>query len=625
VAITGLSAANSSPTRLDNSTAFTATASGGTNIVYTWNFGDGTATSSSNPANHIYTSAGFFTAIVTATNGTNTLTATTRVTITNLAPIANAGVDQSALVSTLVTLNGSASSDPDNHLPLIYRWTQTGGTAVILSSNTISKPTFTAPSAPSILVFTLNVTDAHGLRNTLGDTVVITVSNVAITGLSAANSSPTRLDNSTAFTATASGGTNIVYTWNFGDGTATASGNPTNHIYAAAGFYTALVTATNGTNTLVATTRVTVTNLAPIANAGVDQAVSVSALVTLNGSASSDPDNHTPLIYRWAQTGGTAVILSSNTISKPTFTAPGAPSVLMFTLNVTDSHGLRNAIGDTVIITVSNVAITGLSAANSSPTKISNPTALTATITSGTNVVYQWRFGDGTSSGSGALTAHTYPAVGTYTATVTATNSINTLTATTIVNITNARLFLPIIVNNFVDAPDLIISKLIASSHAVTVVIQNIGPAPVANEFWVDFYVNPLPVPTGVNQIWSDGRSSQGVVWGVTASAFPALVPGGKLTLTLSSPYYRSDLSHLTGISIGTPVYAQVDSANTLTTYGGALETHEISGQPYNNISGPTVSTLSNDGGPSAGPNSFELAIEQVLRFLNRLPDRPTP
>jgi len=65
------------------------------------------------------------------------------------------------------------------------------------------------------------------------------------------------------------------------------------------------------------------------------------------------------------------------------------------------------------------------------------------------------------------------------------------------------------------------------------------------------------------------------------------------LTLTLSSPYYRSDLSHLTGISIGSPVYAQVDSANTSTTYGGVLETHEINGLPYSNISAPVSATVS--------------------------------
>ncbi len=623
VAISGLSAVNDSPTRLDDVTSFTATISTGSNIVYTWNFGDGTATSSSNPTTHIYAAAGFYTAIVTATNGTNTLTASTPVTITNLSPIANAGPDQSVLVSASVGLDGSASYDPDNHTPLSYGWTQTGGTAVVLSSNTVSQPTFTAPSTPSILKFTLNVTDAHGLPNAIGDTVVITVSDVAISGLSAANSSPTRLDDVTAFTATVTGGTNIVYTWNFGDGTPTAPGSTVPHTYAAAGLYTAVVTATNGTNTLTVSTPVTITNLAPMANAGPDQSVLVNASVGLDGSGSSDPDNHYPLTYGWTQTSGTAVVLSSSTISQPTFTAPSIPSILKFTLNVTDAHGLPNAIGDTVVITVSDAAVTNLIATNSSPTNIGRSTLLTATA-NGTNIVYTWNFGDG-STGSGNLTAHTYPAVGSYVATVTATNSINTLTATTSVSITKARTFLPIITNNFIDAPDLIVSRLIASTHAVTVVIQNIGPAPVANAFWVDLYVDPQPVPTAVNQVWNDGRSSQGVVWGVTSSAFPSLMPGGKLTLTLSSPYYRSDISQLTGIPIGTPVYAQVDSANTSTTFGGVLETHEIGGQPYNNISGPIMSTLSNDGGSIASLNSLQLAIEQVLRFWSRLPNRPTP
>ena len=136
-------------------------------------------------------------------------------------------------------------------------------------------------------------------------------------------------------------------------------------------------------------------------------------------------------------------------------------------------------------------------------------------------------------------------------------------------------------------------------THAVTVVIQNSGSRPVVDEFWVDLYVNPHPVPSAVNQVWNDGRSSQGVVWGVTSAAFPSLLPGGSLTLTLSSPYYRTDLSRLTGIPTGTPVYAQVDSANALTTYGAVLETHEMTGGAYNNLRGPALSTLGLTSSPS--------------------------
>ena len=38
--------------------------------------------------------------------------------------------------------------------------------------------------------------------------------------------------------------------------------------------------------------------------------------------------------------------------------------------------------------------------------------------------------------------------------------------------------------------------------------------------------------------------------------------------------------------SVGTLIYAQVDSANASTAYGTVLETHESMGEAYNNILG---------------------------------------
>jgi hypothetical protein len=49
----------------------------------------------------------------------NVVTATTTVTITNLAPITDTGADQTVKVNEPVTLDGSGSFDPDGHLPLI--------------------------------------------------------------------------------------------------------------------------------------------------------------------------------------------------------------------------------------------------------------------------------------------------------------------------------------------------------------------------------------------------------------------------------------------------------------------------------------------------------------------------
>jgi hypothetical protein len=92
--------------------------------------------------------------------------------------------------------------------------------------------------------------------------------------------------------------------------------------------------------------------------------------------------------------------------------------------------------------------ITGLAAFNNSPTLLGAATTLTATVTGGTEISYTWNFGDGT-MGAGAIVTHTYTAVGPYTAIVTATNPISTMTTTTAVTIHQVpapewRLYLPV-------------------------------------------------------------------------------------------------------------------------------------------------------------------------------------
>ncbi len=112
----------------------------------------------------------------------------------------------------------------------------------------------------------------------------------------------------------------------------------------------------------------------------------------------------------------------------------GYSGTLTNVVEVTTEEGATGM--DTATVTVEE-AIEGLIATNDSPTPLGSATTLTATITAGSNVTYDWAFGDG-DTGSGAVVTHIYPAVGVYTAVVTASNSVSVLTATTPVTITDA-------------------------------------------------------------------------------------------------------------------------------------------------------------------------------------------
>jgi hypothetical protein len=98
---------------------------------------------------------------------------------------------------------------------------------------------------------------------------------------------------------------------------------------------------------------VTTGNRPPVARAGADQAVPEGTLVTLDGSASSDPDAAATIAFSWVQTGGTPVTLQGANTPSASFTAPVVAAVgedLFFELTVTDNGGLKAS--DTIRVTV---------------------------------------------------------------------------------------------------------------------------------------------------------------------------------------------------------------------------------------------------------------------------------
>jgi adenosine/AMP kinase len=424
------------------------------------------------------------------------------------------------------------------------------GTITITDGNQLC--TATLPATSCSIAFTtlgtrtITATYAGDANfNTSAGTSPLTVNDVPITVVTAANSSPTRLDDTTYFTAT-SNGTNVTFAWNFGDGSPVANGANVTHTYSISATFTAIVTATNTNNSLSTTTPVTITNQRPVAVA-FDNSFSLGSIATLDGSFSFDPDNHLPLTYHWTQTGGSAVIFTPN-LSVTTFTAPSSPTVLTFTLTVTDAHNLPS-LAHTVVITIADIPITGLAAQNSSPTAFGVATQFTATVTTGSSVAYTWNFGDGITT-TGQFVAHTYAALGSYTAHVTATNSLGSFSTTTPVTITKA-------------------------TPVVAITSHTPNPSVVGESVTINFSVTPPGVgtPTGTVTVTAGTQSCS------------ASVATGFCTITFTSPGGRT----LTAQYSGDTNFNGATSAGVSHTVNPASTSTSVTSSPNPSVFGQSV------------------------------------
>ncbi len=96
-------------------------------------------------------------------------------------------------------------------------------------------------------------------------------------------------------------------------------------------------------------------NQPPASDAGPDQTRNENTLVTLDGSASSDPDLDT-LHFSWSQTGGPVVSLTGANTPNPTFTAPTVgPGGALLTFQLVVNDGQASGGADTVRVAIQDV------------------------------------------------------------------------------------------------------------------------------------------------------------------------------------------------------------------------------------------------------------------------------
>ncbi len=114
-----------------------------------------------------------------------------------------------------------------------------------------------------------------------------------------------------------------------------------------------VVTNSNGEQSNPSEVTITVfPHVPPIADAGRNQEVQPLQTVHLDGSASFDPYNFTPLTYQWTQTSGPTISLSSPISPNPSFIAPRADkdTPITFQLVVTNSIGISSSPSEVTII-----------------------------------------------------------------------------------------------------------------------------------------------------------------------------------------------------------------------------------------------------------------------------------
>jgi RHS repeat-associated protein len=279
----------------------------------------------------------------------------------NRAPTANAGPDQTKPVNSLVTLDGSGSSDPDGN-PLTYAWSfvskPANSTATLAGATTVN-PTFTIDKAGSYVV-QLIVNDGH--MNSAPDQVVISTSNTppvadAGTDQSGRVTETITLDGSGSSDVD---GNPLIYLWSFvsrpAGSTATLSSETAVRpafTIDKAGTYTVQLIVNDGTVSSVAdAVTISTINSPPVADAGNDQSATVTTLITLDGSGSFDVDGDT-LTYQWSLTApvGSSATLSSTTVIRPTFTIDKTGT---YTAQLIVNDGTVNSAPDTVVISTTN-------------------------------------------------------------------------------------------------------------------------------------------------------------------------------------------------------------------------------------------------------------------------------
>ena len=356
-------------------------------------------------ANAASTSATFSEAgvyVLRLTANDSELSSSDEVTITveaaNLAPVVNAGADQTVTLPNSATLSGSVTDDGKPvGATVTSTWSKVSGPGTVTFANAAAPSTSATFSIEGTYVLRLAADDTDYISI---DTITIVVNPIPPNQAPVVNAGADQVINPPAASATLIGtvtddglpsNVSLTYQWTkvSGPGNVTFSSPTaltTNATFSEAGAYILRLSANDSELTGSDEVRVTLngTNKAPAVNAGADQTVAHPATVNLNGTANDDGLPVDSLLsFSWTKLSGPGTVTFGNAAALQTTATFSVPGTYVLRLTASDS---ALSASDDVTITQTAPPTAGINSPLNGAT-ITSPTTFTGTVSEGSN----WR------------------------------------------------------------------------------------------------------------------------------------------------------------------------------------------------------------------------------------------
>jgi PKD repeat protein len=360
-----------------------STISSGT-LTYSWNYGDGSAATTSTNGSRTYTAAGVYKVVLTTTsNNTCVDTISTWVTVyPQVSRSLTVTTPKQCLRNNSVTFtNGSTIAAPGS--PMTYSWDfgDTSGTS------TSQSPTYSYKRV-GIFKAVCTMTTANGCTDTVSKW--ITIYPQATPSFSVNTRNQCLTGNAYTFTNTSTIATGtLTYSWNYGDGSAATTSTNGSRTYTAAGLYKVILTTTSNntcTDTVSTFVRVYPQATRVISLNNYKQCLRGNNFVATNTSTITAPGN----MLTWSWNWGDGTTQTSDTAKSPShsYTAAGTYKVI---LTITTANGCKDTISKTLIVSPQAAPGFTVNIRNQCLTGNAYTFTNTSTIATGT-LTYSWNY-----------------------------------------------------------------------------------------------------------------------------------------------------------------------------------------------------------------------------------------